>query len=86
VLAGELHLVDIDLNTGEEVGHTIRGPGCYAHKQSGDVHMEYGGDDGAIVLFNLYAPDGLLAETLSRDGTVIGQSTLEQILKGRDSR
>jgi len=86
VLAGELHVVDIDPKTGEEIDHTVRCAGSYAHKKSGDVHMEYGGPDGALVLFNLYAPDGLLAETLSRDGTVIGQSTLEQILKGRESR
>ena len=86
VLAGELHITDIDLDTGEEIGHRIRGPGDYAHKAPGDVHMEQGGPEGALVLFNLYAPEGLLAETLARDGTVIGRSTLDQILKGRSSR
>ena len=48
--------------------------------------MERGGPEGALVLFNLYAPEGLLAETLARDGTVIGRSTLDQILRGRASR
>jgi hypothetical protein len=86
VLAGELHIIDIDLETGDEIGRKVRGPGDYAHKTPGDVHMEHGGPEGALVLFNLFAPDGLLAETLARDGTVIGQSTLDQILKGRASR
>ena len=70
----------------EETGRKVRTAGDYAHKSSGDVHMEHGGPEGALVLFNLYAPDGLLAESLARDGTVIGQSTLDQILKGRSSR
>jgi hypothetical protein len=33
------------------------------------------------VLFNLYAPDGILAESLDMDGNVIGQATMEQLLK-----
>ncbi len=86
VLAGELHIIDIDPETGEEVNRKVRSAGSYAHKSPGDVHMERGGPEGALVLFNLYAPDGLLAETLARDGTVIGQSTVDQILKGRASR
>ena len=86
VLAGELHIIDIDLETGEEVNRKVRRAGSYAHKDPGDVHMEHGGPEGALVLFNLYSPDGLLAESLARDGTVIGQSTLDQILKGRSSR
>ena len=86
VISGELHIIDMDLETGEEVGRVVRRAGSYAHKSPGDVHMERGGPDGAVVLFNLYAPDGLLAETLGRDGTVLGKSTLDQILKGRQSR
>ena len=86
MLAGELHITDIDIESGEEKDSRVREPGDYAHKAPGDVHMERGGPDGALVLFNLYAPDGMLAETLARDGTVIGQSTLDQILKGRPSR
>ena len=86
VLSGELHIIDMDLETGEEVGRVVRRAGSYAHKSPGDVHMERGGPEGAVVLFNLYAPDGLLAETLERDGTVLGQSTLDQILRGRSSR
>ncbi len=86
VLAGALHITDIDPETGAELGERVRTAGDYAHKEPGDVHMERGGPDGALVLFNLYAPDGLLAETLARDCSVIGQSTLDDILRGRTSR
>ena len=86
VLEGELHVIDVDPSTGEELGTKIRKAGDYASKEPGDVHMEKGGPDGALVLFNLYSPDGLLAETLASNGTVIGESTLEQILKGKTSR
>lgn len=86
VLAGELQVIDIDLHSGKETNTRVRQVGDYAHKLPGDVHMERGGPDGAVVLFNLFAPDGLLAESLAKDGTVIGTSTLDQILKGRASR
>ncbi len=86
VLAGELHVVDVDLETGKESNHRVRSTGDYACKEPGDVHMEYGGPNGAVVLFNIYSPNGLLAESLSRDGRVIGQSTLADILKGESSR
>jgi hypothetical protein len=32
-------------------------------------------------MFSLYTQDGLLAETLANDGRVIGQSTMEPILR-----
>jgi hypothetical protein len=80
VLAGELHVIDVDPGTGEELDRRVRRAGDYAHKSPGDVHMECGGPEGALVLFNLYAPDGLLAEALARDGSVLSTSTLEQIL------
>ena len=81
VLEGELHVIDIDLASGEEIGIKIRTAGDYAHKEPGDVHMEKAGSNGALVLFNLYAPHGVLAESLSMDGTVIGKATIDQILK-----
>ena len=43
VLAGELHVIDVDADTGEELGMRIRPAGDYAHKGPGDVHMERGG-------------------------------------------
>ncbi len=86
VLAGELHVVNIDLDSGEEISHRVRNAGDYACKEPGDVHMEYGGPEGALVLFNIFSPDGLLAESLTRDGTVMGKSKLEDILRGSSSR
>ena len=86
VLSGELHVIDIDPATGKEIGRRIRKAGDYASKEPGDVHMECGGPEGAVVLFNLFSTDGILAETLASDGEVIGVSTLEQILKGKTSR
>ena len=86
VLEGELHVIDIDLETGEELGTRVRSAGDYASKEPGDVHMERGGPEGALVLFNLFAPDGLLAHTLDDDGQVISESTLDQILRGKASR
>ena len=86
VLSGELHVIDIDPSTGKELGRKIRYTGDYASKNPGDVHMECGGPEGALVLFNLYSPNGILAETLASDGKVISVSTLDQILKGKSSR
>ena len=48
--------------------------------------MEKGGPEGALVLFSLYTKDGSLAETLSEEGHVLSESTLDQILRGKQSR
>lgn len=58
VLAGELYVVDIDPKTGEETQSKIRRPGDYACKLPGDIHMEKGGPEGALVRFNLFTKDG----------------------------
>ena len=81
VLEGELHVIDIDLTSGEEIGTKIRHAGDYAHKEPGDVHMEKGGSNGALVLFNLYAPHGVLAESLNMDGTIIKRAIVDQFIK-----
>jgi hypothetical protein len=86
VLSGELHVIDVDIETGKETGRRVRHAGDYAHKAPGDVHMERAGPDGALVLFNLYAPDGIFAETLATDGTVLGVATLDFILGWGSSR
>lgn len=83
ILEGELHVIDVDPETGEELNTRIRKAGDFAHKASGDVHMERGGPEGALVMFNLYAPDGVLAESLDRDGTVLATSRCEDILRRR---
>ncbi len=83
VLKGELHVETIDPDTGETLDTKIRKAGDYAHKEPGDVHMERGGPEGALVLFNLKAIDNLLAELLSRDGTVLSESKFDEILNRR---
>jgi hypothetical protein len=85
VLEGELHVIDIDLETGEELGRSVRHAGDYAHKAPGDVHMECGGPEGALVLFSLYSSDGKLAESLAKDGRVLATSTMDHILKRSSS-
>ena len=85
VLEGELLVTDIDIETGKEIGQRIRVAGDFVHKQPGDVHMEQGGANGALVLFNIYAPseDGKLAESLKKDGSLISTSTIEKIIRKR---
>lgn len=82
VLAGELLVTDIDLDTSEELGSRVRKVGDYVHKEPGDIHMERGGPEGALVLFSIYAPDGegKLAEALHRDGSILSEATMEKIL------
>lgn len=86
VLAGELHVMTMDPQTGETLETKIRKAGDYAHKEPGDVHMERGGPEGALVLFNLQAIDNSLAETLAKDGTVTGESRFDDILARRRKR
>lgn len=85
VLEGELHVTDIDIETGEELGTRVRVAGDFVYKEPGDVHREQGGPAGALVLFSLYAPDGegKLVESLNLDGTVNGISTIKKILSKR---
>ena len=81
VLEGALHVIDVDIDTGKEISRRVREAGDFAHKAPGDVHMECGGPDGALVLFSLYAPDGLLAESLAKDGSLMSQSEMSHILR-----
>ena len=62
MLDGELHVKTYE--NGELTDTAVRHAGDYAKKPAGDVHMEQGGPDGALVLFELYAPDGQLTEQL----------------------
>jgi len=86
VLEGELLVTDIDIETGKEIGQRVRVAGDFVHKQPGDVHMEQGGANGALVLFNIYAPseEGKLVESLEKDGSVTSTSTIEKILRKRN--
>ena len=57
------------------------GESATGHTVEPDVHMERGGPDGAIAVFNLYAPDGLLTDVLADDHSVIRTNTVEQVVE-----
>jgi hypothetical protein len=75
VLEGEHHVVD--RKTTETV-HKIRKPGHFARNPGPDVHMEYGGPEGAVVFFSMEAVDGKLFDVLDRDERVLRTVTIEE--------
>jgi hypothetical protein len=77
VLEGELHVKTFE--NGELVDTIVRRVGDYAKLPPGDVHMEQGGPDGALVLFELYAPDGQLTEQLDQNGNTLRTLTTDQL-------
>ena len=79
VLQGEHHVIEME--HGKEIEHKVRLAGDYAHKPAGDVHMEYAGPAGSLLLFNLYAPDGRLFELLDKDENVIAPVSTEDIVR-----
>lgn len=85
VLAGELHVTDFD-STGHEVGTRIRRAGDYSHTATPDVHMECGGPDGAVVLFNIFAPDGDLTHVLSRELEILNTTNAAEVVKAWERR
>lgn len=80
VLEGEQHIVE---TTPTQTIHKIRTPGFYSHTPGGDVHMEYGGPEGAVVLFSIQAADGRLFEVLDKDQNVLAVATIESLLSGK---
>ncbi|MGB1882752.1 MAG: hypothetical protein ACPHUF_02515 [Gammaproteobacteria bacterium] len=80
VLQGEHHVVE--MKDGVELEHRIRLAGDYSHKPAGDLHMEYAGDEGSLVLFNMYAPDGQLFEIMDRDENVLMAVTIDDFKSG----
>ena len=77
VLQGELHVQTYE--QGELVKTGVRRVGDYAKKPPNDVHMEQGGPEGALVLFELYAPDGLLTDQLDFKGNILRTLTTEDL-------
>lgn len=45
--------------------------------------MEYGGPDGATVIFRCEAIDGNLFDIVDKDGTVLATATLDDFVSGR---
>ena len=77
VLEGEHNVVE---TRGFETLHKKRSPGFAATNAGGDVHMEFGGAEGALVFFRCYAVDGKLFEVMDRDGTVLNTAFVEDFL------
>jgi hypothetical protein len=74
VLDGEHHVVE---ETPTETVHKTRKPGHLTRNPPGDVHMEYGGKQGSLLLFCMQADDGVLFEFLDRTGAVLRTITVE---------
>ena len=71
VLQGEQHTIDMN---DPDRAHTVRLPGSYSQKSAGDLHMEYGGPEGAIVYFSMKEVDGKIFETVLGDQVVSDSS------------
>ena len=80
VLTGEHHIVE---TTEYQTLHKIRRPGFQGQSPAGDIHMEYGGADGATVMFLCEAVDGNVFDIVARDGTVIATTTMDDFVMGR---
>lgn len=79
VLAGELHVSNFE--NGKPTHSTVRRTGHYSKMPPGDIHMEQGGAEGALVLFELYAPDGLLTDQLHPNGDTKRTLTTDDLRK-----
>jgi hypothetical protein len=80
VLEGEHHIVE---TTETQTLHKTRRPGFQGQTPAGEIHMEYGGAEGATVLFLCEAVDGKLFDIVARDGTVLATATVEDFVCGR---
>ena len=80
VLQGEQHIVE---STALQVVHKARRSGFQGQTPAGELHMEYGGANGATVIFLCEAIDGNLFDIVAKDGTVIATATLDDFASGR---
>ncbi len=80
VLQGEHHVFDVEPGGG--IVHKVKPAGTYGQSPGGEVHMERGGPDGAIVLFALHSPTGVLFESLDSDRNIMAVSTIESMAEG----
>lgn len=78
VLEGEHHIIE---TTPSETVHKVRKPGFFARSAGGDVHMEHGGAQGAVVLFMCQAEDdGRLFDVLDKQGNIMVTATIQSFL------
>lgn len=81
VLAGQHNVVE---TKDHETIHKQRKPGFVSHNPGGDLHMEYGGPEGALVFFRCHAVEGgKLFEVLSADGKVLNTATVDDFVNKR---
>ncbi len=80
VLEGEQHVYEI-ADDGERI-HKVRKAGAYARSPGGDVHMERGGLNGALVFFGMHSPSGKLFDLLDADQNVLVSSTVAEMAQG----
>ena len=80
VLEGEHHLVE---TTATETVHKVRQAGHFARSAGGDLHMEYGGAQGTVVLFSMQADDGRLFDVLDKDMNLLTTTTVEDLMLGK---
>ncbi len=80
VLQGEHHIVE---TTELQTLHKTRRPGFQGQTPAGELHMEYGGEDGTTVIFVCEAVDGNLFDIVAKDGTVLATTTLDDFTSGR---
>ena len=79
ILQGELNVADyVD---GKVIDSWVRPKGHRSFAEGDEVHREWGGPQGALVYFSLYAADGLLADQLDNHGNVIRTTSLSDVTK-----
>lgn len=81
VLEGEQHVVE---TSATETVHKVRKPGFFATNPGGDIHMEYGGPQGAVVFFSVQAVDGgRLFDVLDKNGRILATATIDDFVNGK---
>ena len=80
VLQGEQHIYETT-DEGETI-HKVRRAGTYARSPGGDVHMECGGPEGALVFFAMQSPDGRIFDLLDKDRNVLSSASVEEMARG----
>lgn len=80
ILRGEQHLYE---ERPFETVHKVRQAGFTGRVPDGEQHMEYGGPEGLVILFDIDAPDGRLFELLDRNGNTLLTVTIADVVEKR---
>ena len=60
-----------------------RPPGHYGVTPAGEFHWELGGPEGSLLFFTMTSKDGRAFEAMDREGNVIGEITVADLLAGK---